>query len=73
MKGLANYGVQNFSDTTAGVVAVQLMAREWYGAEDSLDREVLQEPLIDPFGKVFRLLVRILANTYKHHLWKTFL
>ena len=49
MKGLANYGVQHFSDTTAGVVAVQLMARNWYGADPILDGDILHDPLIDPF------------------------
>ena len=49
MKALATYGVQNFSDTTAGVAAVQLMGRKWYGADADLDSELLYEGLLDPF------------------------
>ena len=51
MKGLATYGVQNYSDTTAGVAAVQLMARKWYGANSDLDSELLYEELLEPFGE----------------------
>ena len=49
MKALATYGVQNFSDATAGIAAVQLMGRKWYGANADMDSELLHEVLLEPF------------------------